>query len=72
MVRNYVRKTERGSFGRSSILDAVKEVRRGNSSVRKVAREYGINYQTLGRYCKKITDNELDDVPNAQKLKLGM
>lgn len=57
MVQNYVRKRERENVSHLSILNAVKKV---------VTKEYII--LTLGRYCKTITENELDDVLKAPKI----
>lgn len=54
MVRNYVRKTERGKVPEDIMLRAVLQVKEHERSIRAVSQEYGIPRKTLGRYCKKF------------------
>lgn len=53
MVRNYVRKSERGNVSEETMKTAVLEVKLENKSIRGVAQRYGIPRKTLGRYCSK-------------------
>nr|XP_047138897.1 uncharacterized protein LOC124814861 [Hydra vulgaris] len=54
MVRNFKRKTNRGYTSGDVIMCAVKDVKINNISIRSAAKNHGINYRTLARYCKKI------------------
>ena len=58
MVREYIRKTDQINIAPTpeDLLDAVREVVVQGVKVRAVARKYGINHQTLGRYCSKIPE----------------
>lgn len=51
MVRTYKRKTERGKADDATIRLAVDDVKGKKGSVRKIAKDYGINYRSLYRYC---------------------
>lgn len=53
MVRSYKRKTAR-VVDLEVIRLAVNDVKEKKGSVRTVAKEYGINYRTLYRYCDKF------------------
>ena len=57
MVRKYIRKTDQINKAPTpeDLLDAVVVVVQG-VKVRAVARKYGINHQTLSRYCSKIPE----------------
>nr|XP_047127647.1 uncharacterized protein LOC124808542 [Hydra vulgaris] len=54
MVRKFKRKTNRGYTSGDVIMCAVKDVNINNISIRSAAKNHGINYRTLARYCKKI------------------
>lgn len=59
-MRHYIRHTERGTFPRSAMLSAVEMVDNG-CSIRKSAKENGVNYKTLSRYVKiKSSTGSLD------------
>ena len=59
MPRNFLRKTQRSSVKSDVMLRAVHQVRFDNKSVQGTARDFGINYQTLLRYCNKLTDLQI-------------
>ena len=59
MPRNFLRKTQRSSVKSDVMLRAVHQVRFDNKSVRGTARDFGINYQMLLRYCNKSTDVQI-------------
>jgi hypothetical protein len=60
-MRHYKRHTERGNFPRSAMMSAVKLVENG-CSIRKAAKENGVNYKTLSRYVKvKSSTGTLDN-----------
>lgn len=52
-MRTYKRKTDRGKTPVGVYERASEEVLQNGRSLRNVADEYGINFMTLGRYCKK-------------------
>lgn len=64
MVRNYKKKTNRSftTISPEDLLAAVREVDQNGSSIRSTAKKYGMNYKTLGRYCKKIPEKEILDL----------
>lgn len=53
-MRVYKRKTDRGNTPVETFRTAAKEVLEKKRSLRSVAQEFGINFMTLQRYCKKI------------------
>ena len=59
MVRSYKRKTGRASTPADIMLRAAKRVKCEHNSIRRVARDFGVPFRTLARYCKKITDEQL-------------
>lgn len=54
MVRNYKKKTERGTVSEETMLLAVAEVNTSERSVRSVSEQFRIPRKTLGRYCTKF------------------
>ncbi|GFS21218.1 transposase [Elysia marginata] len=50
MVREYKRKTDRGTFCREDMQAAVDDVINKEVSLRKAASEHNVNYKTLSRY----------------------
>ena len=51
-MRTYKRKTNRGTVRKEDINDVVAAHVHGDLSLRKAAREFGVNYKTLSRYVK--------------------
>ena len=59
MVRNYKRKTTRGSASDDTINSAIETAETSGKSIRQVAREFGLCHQTLRRHVK----NKFEDMP---------
>lgn len=57
MVRNYKRKTERGSATPQLMQEAADFVRNKNISVRESAQLFGVHYSTLQRFIHKTSGN---------------
>lgn len=53
-MRNYKKKTQRGTIPEDVYIRASKEVLENKKSLRTVAADYGVNFMTLQRYCKKV------------------
>ena len=53
MPRTYKRKTERANTALDIVLRAVRAVRIENRSIRSVARDFGIPFRSLTRYCSR-------------------
>lgn len=49
-MRHYKKHTDRGTFSRETMLEAVRVVIDNNAKIKPTAREFGLNYKTLGRY----------------------
>lgn len=58
MPRTHTRKTNQASYSSSSMVAAVKKVINENASVRKAARESGINRMTLKRYIARYRNDD--------------
>lgn len=53
-MRNYKKKTDRGTIPKETYAEAANEVLSGFSSLRKAAQKYNINFMTLQRFCKRM------------------
>lgn len=53
-MRNYKRKTERRNIPSDVYARAAEEVIEKNRSLRKAAADFGINFMTLQRFCRKV------------------
>lgn len=60
MVREYRKRTNRGSFDKETIRKAVLQVKNENISIRQAAKFFELNYKTVGRYCKKLSAEDLN------------
>ena len=54
MVRHYVKKCDRGSYGLDNIQQAVEAVRSGTMSKRKAESTFGVPRRTIGRYLGNV------------------
>lgn len=71
MVRKYKRLTERGNFTKETIRRAVLQVKNEHVSVRQAAKNFDLNYKTLGRYCKKLSKDKANQGENTITLSVG-
>ena len=55
MVRDFVKKTERGNFTQEALTGAINAVKAG-TKLRVAAREYGLSHSTLLHFLKKDSD----------------
>ena len=56
MVRHYKRKTDRGAWSETSLIEAMHAVREDNTSINMAAATYSITEATLRRYLKNNTE----------------
>ena len=65
IMRNYKRKTTKGTYCRQDMLQAVNSVLNDNKSLRTAAKDHSVNYKTLSRYvaakkrAKDLTEDDL-------------
>lgn len=60
MVRTYKRKTNIANVDEELIFSVIKHVKETGASVRGTAKQFGLNYKSLGRYIDKVKDKDLD------------
>lgn len=56
-MRTYKRKTENGNYSKDDMEAAIKDAL-GGKSIRKAAKDHGLNYNTLNRKVKKLKGEE--------------
>ncbi|XP_047125850.2 uncharacterized protein LOC124807708 [Hydra vulgaris] len=61
MVRNYQRKTSRGTTAKCTILEAVNAVKLRGRSIAQVSLDFNINYRSLQRYLSKASTEDLQE-----------
>ena len=60
MVRNYKKKTSRGTTAKGAILEAVRDVKLSGRSIAQVSLDFNINYRSLQRYLSKVSTEDLE------------
>ena len=60
MVRNYKKKTNRGTIDKSTILEAVRAVKLNGRSIVQVSADFNINYRSLQRYLSKASAEDIE------------
>lgn len=59
-MRNYKKKTDRGEVPYNIWLQAVRAVKKENYKISVAARRFGVNSNTLRRYVKKFSPEEIE------------
>ncbi len=62
MVCTYNRKTSRAVVDRDLIFAAVKSVLENGNSVHENAKEFGLNYKSLGRYLEQVKSKNICEI----------
>lgn len=65
-MRNYKKKTERGTTPTDVMARAVKMVKNEGRSIRSVAKDFNIAFRTLARYCQMANNSPIKKVGYAR------
>lgn len=65
-MRNYKKKTTRGTTPTDVMARAVKMVKAEGRSIRSVAKDFDIPFRTLARYCQKANHSPIEKVGYTQ------
>jgi transposase-like protein len=71
MPRTYKRKTERANTAPDTVLRAVRAVRIENRSIRSVARDFGIPFRSLTRYCSRASEDDIRGISQNPTFSIG-
>ena len=71
MPRTYKRKTERANIAPDTVLRAVRAVRIENRSIRSVARDFGIPFRSLTRYCSRASEDDVRGISQNPTFSIG-
>jgi hypothetical protein len=71
MPRTYKRKTERANIAPRTILRAVRAVRIENWLIRSVARDCGIPFPSITRYCSRVSEDDIRRISQKPTFSIG-
>ncbi|XP_063216749.1 uncharacterized protein LOC134542016 [Bacillus rossius redtenbacheri] len=70
-MRTYKRTSNRCQTSQDVVLTAVKKVKLEGKSIRSVAKDFGIPFRSLARYCSKVTEEKLIAPQDTPPLTIG-